>query len=83
MPRSLQAPSSPPAGPVSKGAGPAASQNSGTPPVAILSVALLAVVLWGASPIATKLAVAELDPFAVGALRTLIGNPICHPGYPS
>ena len=73
MPRSLQAPSSPPAGPVSKGAGPAASQNSGTPRAAILSVALLAVVLWGASPIATKLAVAELDPFAVGALRTLIG----------
>ncbi|MEE8536357.1 MAG: DMT family transporter [Kiloniellales bacterium] len=39
----------------------------------VLTVALLAVVLWGGSPIATKLAVAELDPFAVGALRSLIG----------
>jgi len=31
------------------------------------------VVLWGGSPIATKLVVADLDPLAVGALRTLIG----------
>jgi drug/metabolite transporter (DMT)-like permease len=39
----------------------------------VLSVALLAVMLWGGSPIATKLAVTELDPFAVGALRSLLG----------
>lgn len=46
---------------------------AGTPPAAVVSAALLAVVLWGGSPIATKLAMTELDPFAVGALRTLIG----------
>jgi drug/metabolite transporter (DMT)-like permease len=73
MPRSLQEQSASPAGPASQGAGPAASQTAGAPRSAILSVALFAVVLWGASPIATKLVVAELDPFAVGALRTLIG----------
>jgi len=39
----------------------------------VVAAALLAVVLWGGSPIATKVAVADLDPFAVGALRTLIG----------
>ncbi len=44
-----------------------------TPPAAVVSAALLAVVLWGGSPIATKLAVGGLDPLAVGALRTLIG----------
>lgn len=56
-------------GPASKGAGPAAP----TPQAAIVATGLLAVVLWGGSPIATKLAVADLDPLAVGALRTLIG----------
>lgn len=40
---------------------------------AILAVAFAAVVLWAGSPIATKLAVAELDPLAVGVLRTLLG----------
>jgi drug/metabolite transporter (DMT)-like permease len=45
----------------------------GTPPAAVVAAALLAVALWGGSPIATKLAVSELDPLAVGALRTLIG----------
>ena len=43
------------------------------PPLAVVAAALLAVVLWGGSPIATKLVVADLDPFAIGALRTLIG----------
>ena len=57
------------AGPASCGAGPAAA----APPLAVGAAALLAVVLWGGSPIATKLVVAELDPFAVGALRTLLG----------
>jgi len=57
------------AGPASKGAGPAAS----APQLAVVAAALLAVVLWGGSPIATKLAVTDLDPLAVGALRTLIG----------
>ena len=44
-----------------------------TAPTAIVSAALFAVILWAGSPIATKLIVAELDPLAVGALRTLIG----------
>ncbi len=46
---------------------------AGAPPAAVVSAALLAVVLWGGSPIATKLAVTGLDPLAVGTLRTLIG----------
>jgi drug/metabolite transporter (DMT)-like permease len=51
---------------------PAASEPGASVP-AVVSAALLTVVLWGGSPIATKLAVAGLDPLAVGALRTLIG----------
>lgn len=42
--------------------------------VPVLAAALLAVVLWGASPVATKLAVAGLPPVAVAILRTLIGG---------
>lgn len=33
---------------------------------------MVAVVLWGATPIATKIAVLELDPVAVGMLRTVL-----------
>lgn len=33
---------------------------------------MVAVVLWGATPIATKVAVLELDPAAVGVLRTVL-----------
>lgn len=40
-----------------------------------LGVGLLAVTLWGATPIATKLAVAELDPLLVGVLRTVLAAP--------
>ena len=69
MVRSLEAQSSSPAVSASKDAGTVAV----TPRAAIVAAALLAVVLWGGSPIATKLAVADLDPLAVGALRTLIG----------
>ncbi len=43
------------------------------PGAAVLSAALGAVVIWAGTPIATKIAVAELDPLAVGALRTLLG----------
>ena len=42
-------------------------------PAVILS-ALLAVVIWGASPVATKLAVADLTPLTVSVLRTVIGG---------
>ena len=40
--------------------------------VAVPAAALLAVAVWGATPVATKLAVAGLDPFSVGLLRTLL-----------
>ncbi len=62
-------PSQAPGGPASKDAG----LPAGAPPAAIFLIALLAVILWGDSPIATKLVVADLDPLAVGALRSLIG----------
>ena len=41
---------------------------------AVVAAALLAVGFWGATPIATKLAVAGLDPLAVGLLRTLLAG---------
>ncbi len=40
--------------------------------LAVFAAAYGAVVLWGATPIVTKLAVAEIDPLAVGLLRTLL-----------
>jgi drug/metabolite transporter (DMT)-like permease len=39
-------------------------------------MALVAVVLWAATPIATKLAIGALDPLAVGALRTVLAAPL-------
>ena len=47
--------------------------------LAVLAAALLAVTLWGATPIATKLAVAGLDPLAVGLLRTLLAGILVAP----
>jgi len=38
-----------------------------------LAAGALAVLIWGATPFATKLAVDGLDPLAVAALRTLLG----------
>ncbi|HEX9771492.1 MAG TPA: EamA family transporter, partial [Kiloniellales bacterium] len=76
MIRSLRAPGASRAA-LGRTPGGAAASDAGklarTPPAAVVAAALLAVVLWGGSPIATKLAVAGLDPLAVGALRTLIG----------
>jgi drug/metabolite transporter (DMT)-like permease len=43
------------------------------PRLLVLAAALFTVAIWAGTPIATKLAVAELDPLAVGALRTLLG----------
>ncbi len=40
----------------------------------VLLAAYGAVVLWGATPLATKVAVADLDPLAVGLLRTLLAG---------
>ena len=42
--------------------------------VLIYLVALLAVVIWGASPVATKIAVSDLPPLVVAVLRTVIGG---------
>ena len=42
--------------------------------IRIYLAALLAVIIWGASPVATKIAVAEISPVAVALLRTLIGG---------
>ncbi len=47
--------------------------------VAVLLAAYGAVVLWGASPLATKIAVTEIDPLAVGLLRTLIAGIVALP----
>lgn len=41
---------------------------------AVLAAAYGAVVLWGATPLATKVAVGGLDPLAVGLLRTLLAG---------
>ncbi len=46
---------------------------------AVLGAALLAVTFWGATPIATKLAVSGLDPLAVGLLRTLLAGLLAVP----
>jgi drug/metabolite transporter (DMT)-like permease len=48
-------------------------------PVPVLLAALAAVVLWGASAVATKIAVTALAPLAVAALRTIIGGLIALP----
>ncbi|MGI9303917.1 MAG: DMT family transporter [Gammaproteobacteria bacterium] len=40
----------------------------------IYLIALLAVVIWGASPVATKVAVIDLPPLAVALLRTVVGG---------
>jgi drug/metabolite transporter (DMT)-like permease len=44
-----------------------------------LSAALVAVAIWGATPIATKIAVADLDPLTVGVLRTVLAAGITAP----
>ena len=46
---------------------------------AVLLAAYGAVVVWGASPLATKIAVTGLDPLAVGLLRTLLAGIVALP----
>jgi drug/metabolite transporter (DMT)-like permease len=48
-------------------------------PRLVVFVALFAVVVWGASPVAAKIAVAELDPIIVALLRILLGGLIALP----
>jgi drug/metabolite transporter (DMT)-like permease len=45
----------------------------------VILAALAAVVLWGASPVAAKVAVADLSPFAVAVLRTFLGGALAVP----
>jgi drug/metabolite transporter (DMT)-like permease len=47
--------------------------------LAVFAAAYGAVVLWGATPMATKVAVAGLDPLAVGVLRTLLAGIVALP----
>jgi drug/metabolite transporter (DMT)-like permease len=47
-------------------------------PIVVLA-ALAAVILWGASPVAAKVAVADLSPFAVAVLRTFLGGALAVP----
>jgi hypothetical protein len=41
---------------------------------AVLLAALLAVLIWGGLPVATKFAPADLSPFHVALLRTILGT---------
>lgn len=43
-------------------------------PLVVPAVALAAVTVWAGTPVVTKLAVADLSPLAVGALRTLLAG---------
>jgi drug/metabolite transporter (DMT)-like permease len=45
----------------------------------VILAALLAVVVWGGSPVGTKLAVASLPPLTVAALRTVLGGALALP----
>ena len=47
-------------------------------PIVILA-ALAAVILWGASPVAAKVAVADFSPFSVAVLRTFLGGALAVP----
>lgn len=46
---------------------------------AVILAALLAVVVWGGSPVGTKLAVASLPPLTVAVLRTVLGGALALP----
>ena len=48
-----------------------------TPALAVYGAALTATVFWGLTPAMTKFVVAEVDPFTVGILRTVVAGPIC------
>jgi len=65
------------AGPAVTAGSPA--EHGGVDSAKHLAAATAAVLIWGATPFATKLAVGELDPLIVGALRTLLGALIAVP----
>ena len=43
-------------------------------PLAPIVIAGLIMIIWGATPVATRLAVADLDPLFVGLLRTVFAG---------
>jgi drug/metabolite transporter (DMT)-like permease len=45
----------------------------------VVLAALAAVILWGASPVAAKVAVADLSPLSVAVLRTFLGGALAVP----
>jgi O-acetylserine/cysteine efflux transporter len=45
----------------------------------VIFAALAAVILWGASPVAAKVAVADLSPLSVAVLRTFLGGALAVP----
>jgi drug/metabolite transporter (DMT)-like permease len=45
----------------------------------VILAALAAVILWGASPVAAKVAVADLSPLSVAVLRTFLGGALAVP----
>ena len=47
--------------------------------LAPILVAALIMVIWGATPVATRLAVADLDPLFVGLLRTVFAGALALP----
>jgi len=46
---------------------------------AIVGAATIAILIWGATAVVTKIAVAEIDPIAVGLLRTVLLIPLVLP----
>ena len=57
----------------------APKDSPATPIILVLAVGMAAMVMWGATPVATKLGAAEIDPLAVGMLRTLLAAVITAP----
>lgn len=49
-------------------------RSDGAALIGVYGAALLAVLLWGASPVGTKLALGEVSPLGVMAIRTVAGG---------
>ncbi len=52
---------------------------SPTAAILVIGVAMTAMVIWGGSPVVTKLGVDEIDPLVIGILRTLLAAVITAP----
>ncbi len=53
--------------------------SSPTAAILVIGVAMTAMVIWGGSPVVTKLGVDEIDPLVIGILRTLLAAVITAP----